>query len=342
MQLTTRDLTIPVFTMFAFNAKDLKSAHLQAEKFIVQSEHYKYTGILVPDANANYLNSWFFANLIIKNSNSLTPFIAVNPTYTHPFFTAKYISNLSLYLKRPLHINYITGTALFDASSLGDVCNHDSRYDRLGEYCTIVNMLLEGSAPCSFKGSFYTLNNVALPEPLSPNLFPVTYIAGKSDASLRLVREAGARRLSMAMPLPEFEQCDFDYKLGFHFGIIARANQEDALAILSDFAPQNNTARKIKEFTTGKSQVAWKKELVTLARSTKADDIYNLMPFINGHSDVPYLAGSIQDVAKYIFSYLNKGLSTLVIEVPMTGHNELHYINQVLLSVQNLLVPDKK
>jgi len=342
MQLKTEDRTIPVFTMFAININESKSVSLQAEKFILKSDHYNYSGILVPDSNANYLNPWFFASLIIKNSDSLTPFIAVNSIYTHPFYTAKYIANLSLYLERPLHINYITGTALFDSSGLGDSSGHDSRYERLGEYYTIVNRLLEGSAPVSFHGSYYKLTNITLPEPLSYDLQPVNYIAGKSDASLKLIEQTGAQRLCMAMPLADYHQADPGCKTGFHFGIIAREDKKHAFEVLSDFAPVNNASRRIKEFTTRQSEAIWKKELAAQSKSVSAGDIYNLTPFINGYSDVPYLTGSIESVAAYIFGYLMNGLSSIVIEVPMTGHDEFNYINQVFLSVQTLIATSKQ
>lgn len=341
MQLKINDQLIPVFTMFAINVNEINSIYLQAEKFISESDRYKFTGILVPDSNANYLNPWFFANLIIKHSESLTPFIAVNSLYTHPFYTAKYISNLSLYLNRPLHINYIIGTALFDSPGLGDSSNHDSKYERLGEYCSIVNQLLKGAAPASFQGSYYTLNNVTLPEPLNPDLWPVNYIAGKSDASLKIIRETGSQRLCMAIPADDFNWSDLDYKIGFHFGIIAREDEKSAFDLLSSHAPVDNAARKIKEFTTKRSAVTWKKELVAQSKSANLNDIYNLTSFINGHSDVPYLVGSIENVAKYIFRYLNNGLSSIVIEVPMTGHDELKYINQVFMSVQHLIDTNK-
>lgn len=341
MQLEFNNRSIPVFTMFAFHVNELKSVYLQAETFILESDKYKFTGILVPDANANYLNPWFFGNLIIKHSKSLIPFIAVNALYTHPFYTAKYLSNLSLYLNTPLYVNYITGTALFDSTGLGDSVNHDSKYERLGEYCSIVNQLLKGEAPVSFQGTYYVLNNIILPQSLSPELQPINYIAGKSDAALKLIRETGSGRLCMAIPENDFNQSDADYKTGFHFGIIARDDEKSAFKLLTEYAPADNTARKIKEFITKRSAVIWKKELLAQSKVANVNDIYNLTPFINGHSDVPYLVGSIENVAKYIFGYLIKGLSSIVIEVPMTGYDEFKYINQVFLSVQQLLDTDK-
>ncbi|WP_029284519.1 LLM class flavin-dependent oxidoreductase [Pedobacter sp. R20-19] len=341
MQLAFNNQSIPVFTMFAVQVNESKSVYLQAETFISESDRYKFTGILVPDANSNYLNPWFFANLIIKHSKSLIPFIAVNSLYTHPFYTAKYISNLSSYLNRPLYVNYITGTALFDSTGLGDSVNHDSKYERLGEYCSIVDQLLKGGAPVSFQGAYYALNNVILPESLSSELQPINYIAGKSDASLKLTRETGSGRLCMAIPENDFNQSVGDYKTGFHFGIIAREDEKSNYKLLAEYAPADDTARKIKEFTTKRSAVIWKKELLAQSKVANVNDIYNLTPFINGHSDVPYLVGSIENVAKYILGYLIKGLNSIVIEVPMTGYDEFKYINQVFLSVQQLLDTDE-
>jgi alkanesulfonate monooxygenase len=342
MKITFRGATVPVFNLLGVKHDSENPAddfHGNVRDFVLQTDTFGYTGILLPDSNTEVLNPWFFASMVYNLSTRLIPFVAVNPIYAHPFFIAKYIVNISSQCKRPIFLNFITGTALFDAASLGDVKNHDAKYKRLEEYILLLNRLLLEPKMFSFGGSYYNLQNIALPETLEPKLAPVSYIAGNSPACLNVIRNTQASRLAMATTVEDLGNltAERDYDLGFHFGIISRDSRDNALKVLQSFCPENDRDKKIKGFATTKSNIIWKRELLEKSKNNTGEDVYNLQPFANNCSDVPYLIGSYEATAAVIHSYLKNGLTLIVIEIPKTDFDEFYHINQVFQCLQIMI-----
>jgi alkanesulfonate monooxygenase len=340
MNFSFKGRSIPVFNLFglkgAYNEED--DFYNGVKEFIIKSDDYGYAGILLPESNSAILNPWFFANQIFHLSEHLIPFIAINPVYTHPFFVAKYIFNMSFFSKRPMYLNYITGTALFDSPNLGDTQKHNSKYDRLQEYIQIVNGLLEEPKPLNYHGQFYDIQNLSLPQTLHKNARPHSYVAGSSASSLSVIKTTASSRLSMAMSLADFAVLNENrtYDLGFHLGIISRESDEEAADVLLSFCPDDKLKKSIQYMSTVKSKIIWKKELLEKSVQLTDDDVYNLIPFTNGYSDVPYLVGNYVNVARYIYEYLNLGLGLLVIEIPVTGFDEFYFISRVFNCLKDM------
>ncbi len=339
MNITYNGNFIPVFNLLGIRRehRDFDNAiYRDIEEFIAKSEAYGYHGILLPESNEGLLNPWFFADMVLHQVKKLHPFIAVNPVYAHPFYTAKYIANISLFSGKPLYLNYITGTGLFDAGSLGDTETHDAKYLRLQEYLQIVNRLL-GEDEVTYEGKFYQIKNLSLPQRLEAPLFPRNFIAGNSEAALDVINNTGATRLAMAMPLDDLKALNLrkTYQLGFHFGILSRADAEAATAALSAYCPEDQQKKSLQQLTTRKSAVIWKKELLEKSKNMAAGT-YNLTPFATGYSDVPYLVGSYKEVAKTIHEFLQYGLDLMVLEIPLTGADEFYHIGQVFAHLSDL------
>lgn len=333
---------IPIFSLFRISSETLSfqaDFYSNVTEFIAKSDAHGYSGILLPESNATPLNPWFFANLIYSFSKTLSPFIAINPSYIHPFYAAKYIANISAFANRPLYINYITGTGLFDSTNLGDKTTHNSKYERLQEYIQVVSSLLDDSKTVSFSGEFYQIQNLKLAQNLSKDIRPFSFIAGNSESSLNVIRHTLASRLAMAMTLKDLTLLNKqrDYNIGFHFGIIGRECDDDAKNVLKALCPKNKQKEIIQQYTTQKSNVVWKKELLAKSMEDTPPGVYNLIPFATGCSDVPYLVGTYQNVAQYIYDYIKLGLNLMVFEIPNTETDEFLHIEKVLSRVQYLI-----
>src|SRR5438045_919494 len=127
-------------------------------------------GMLVYTDNG-LLDPWLISQIVIQNTRFLSPLVAVQPVYMHPYSVAKMVSTLSYLYRRRLCLNMVAGGFKNDLIALKDVTPHDRRYDRLVEYTTIVQRLLAGGAAVTFQGEFYRVEQLTLKPTLPKDLF---------------------------------------------------------------------------------------------------------------------------------------------------------------------------
>src|SRR5262245_25238802 len=138
-------------------------------------------GILVYTDN-RILDPWLVAQIIIHHTSRLSPLVAIQPVYMHPYSVAKMVASLGFLYHRRVYLNMVAGGFSNDLVSLDDTTPHDRRYDRLVEYTEIVKRLLAAEAAVSFDGEFYRITNVKLSLPLSAELLTAVLISGSLEA----------------------------------------------------------------------------------------------------------------------------------------------------------------
>lgn len=326
---------VPVLSLFGIRRESATGFIPGIEEvtaFIKQSEQCGFSGCLLPESNNGPLHSWVFAQLLYSATEQMIPFIAINPVYLHPFYAAKQIANFIVFYKRRLFLNYITGTAKTDAHSLNDHLDSAGKYRRLTEFITIVNGLLyHADQPFSFSGEFYEIRDLRLPFPVHRELLPWNFIAGSSPNALNAIENTGSARLCMGMPLEELDDLNKErnYNIGIHIGIIARETKEQALEALAAFSSGSREKQLLQHIATQNAGAAWKKELLEKARTMNERDTYSLVAFRNFDSDVPYLVGSYEEVAAYVQDYMSRQVNLVVIEIPVTGHDEFSHLKRM-------------
>src|SRR3979490_1964275 len=100
-------------------------------------------GILVYTDNS-VVDPWLISQMIIQNTKALSPLVAVQSVYMHPYTVAKMVSSLGYLHSRRMCLNMVAGGFKNDLAALNDQTPHDKRYDRLIEYTTIIQRLLAG------------------------------------------------------------------------------------------------------------------------------------------------------------------------------------------------------
>src|SRR5215469_5481057 len=165
-----------------------QSVDYAAERFLSRlgevarwSEEAGCTGILIYSDNS-LVDPWLAAQFVIERTTMLSPLVALQPVYMHPFSAAKMVSSLSYLYGRRISLNMIAGGFRNDLLSLCDETPHDQRYSRLTEYTLILKGLLTGQQPFSFSGKYYRVNNLVLKPALTPELLPRLLISGSSEA----------------------------------------------------------------------------------------------------------------------------------------------------------------
>ncbi|PYV37010.1 MAG: alkanesulfonate monooxygenase, partial [Acidobacteria bacterium] len=101
------------------------------------SEEAGCKGILVYSDNSK-LDPWLVSQIIIQNTRSLCPLVAVQPVYMHPYSVAKMIASFGYLYRRRLYLNMVAGGFKNDLIALNDTTPHDKRYQRLIEYTTVI------------------------------------------------------------------------------------------------------------------------------------------------------------------------------------------------------------
>src|SRR5579872_4754526 len=193
------------------------------------SERAGCTGTLIYTDNS-LVDPWLVAQVIIQNTRSQCPLVAIQPVYMHPFSVAKMAASLAFLYGRRVYLNMVAGGFKNDLTALNDITPHDRRYDRLVEYTLIVRGLLDGRSPLTFEGDFYRVNGLTLRPGVPPELLPGILVSGSSDAGMVAARLMGA----VAVKYPEPPgQCASeapirDTPTGIRVGIIARADEGEA------------------------------------------------------------------------------------------------------------------
>jgi alkanesulfonate monooxygenase len=286
------------------------------------SDELGWTGTLLFTGNDTYLEPWVVAQALLARTRALSPLVAVNPVYMHPFTVAKTLASLSRLYGRKLHLNLVTGTALNHLDSLGDRLSHDERYDRLCEFAVIVRELVASPRPLTFDGRFYRLDNVQLLPAIPPELWPEFVIAGHSEAARRACRALGAVGIQMLTPTLTAASG----VRGIHFGIITRPDDEAAARAAREQFPEGQERRAIQDRSMRNTDSHWKRELHDVARQPDAADApYSLAPFRNFHADCPYLVGSYDCVAEIVRTLIAGGVDTFVLDIP-ARKNEFEHV----------------
>lgn len=280
------------------------------------SEEAGCTGILIYSDNS-LVDPWLAAQLVIEHTNQLSPLVALQPVYMHPFSAAKMVCSLCYLYGRRLSLNMIAGGFRNDLLALCDDTPHDERYCRLTEYTLIIKGLLTEARPFSFSGRYYQVKNLVLEPRLSPDFFPRLLISGSSEAGRDAAEALGAVSIEYPEPGASYRQSVPRHNCGIRIGVITGNSADDAWQIAHRRFP-GDRAGQLKHLVAMRvSDSQWHKQLSKLpANSNENRGIYWLWPFKNYKTFCPYLVGSRAEVSDELVKYLAAGFRTFILDIP--------------------------
>jgi len=300
--------------------------HLHRLEQVAQwSDRHGCRGMLIYTDNKS-VDPWVLAQHVIQHTTMLSPLIAVQPVYMHPYAVAQKISALARLYGRAVDLNLVAGGFQFDLAALGDRLPHDRRYARLAEYGALVTRLL-GSDPVTFKGTYYSVFGLQLGPGISKDLMPRLTVSGSSPGGLKCAESLGAT----AITYPEPPSSDFTGRsdaidpvpgsvdgTGIRIGILARESADDAWAEAVRRFPPDADRQARQEAVAKTSDSLWFQRLSALAQDHSApkENVYWLGPFRNLQSFCPYLVGSYDSVAAQLSAYLRDGVRVIILDCP--------------------------
>jgi alkanesulfonate monooxygenase len=290
------------------------------------------------------VDPWLVAQLVLQQTERLSPLVAVQPAYMHPYAVAKMVTSLSFLHGRCMSLNLVAGGFRNDLLAMGDDTPHDERYARITEYGSIVVGLLRGES-VSLDGTHYQVKNLKLTPKLPDELFPVLLMSGSSPAALATARTLGATAIRYPQD-PEKEE-DIErpdgVQMGLRVGIVAHEDAASAWAEAERRFPDDWQGQIMHELAMKTTDSHWHKQLSVDAagfegndgspRDAHARSPYWLHPFQQYQTFCPYLVGSYERVADEIERYSTMGDRVLIVDIPLEEEDLVH-ANRVLERVE--------
>jgi alkanesulfonate monooxygenase len=298
------------------------------------SESAGYRGILVYTDNG-IVDPWLVSQVILQHTSTLSPLVAIQPIYMHPYSVAKMITTLGFLHHRKIYLNMLAGGFKNDLLSLGDETPHDERYERTVEYTLIIRRLLEGAEPVSSAGKYYRVENLKLTPPLPRELFPGMLISGSSEAGLAAAHAIGATAVKYPKPPDEEDPQNDTIDSGVRVGIIARENADEAWSVALERFPEDRKGQITHKLAMKVSDSKWHEQLSKLGEKPVSDENpYWLGPFQNYKTFCPYLVGSYERVATDVARYIGAGYKTFILDIP-PSEEELEHTAVVFREAAN-------
>lgn len=285
-----------------------------------RAENQGWTALLVY-SDHQQIEPWLAANFLLSLTKKISPLVAVQPLYMHPFSVARMVSSLSLIYERPIHLNFVSGGFPRDLETFCDEHTHDERYDRVTEYATIIRTLLSARTPCSFTGKYYQVEGLQLNlgRDLPAHYAPLFTMSGSSPAGLAAARRLKARAIQYLRPSHDYSGVTLSSELqyGARLGMVVRETSEEAWSAARARYPDSPIGQEIRDYFVSVSDSVWVKELGKDVQVPPGHP-YWLGPYKNFQAACPFLVGSKQIVAFELAGYIEMGLRTFLIEDPET------------------------
>jgi alkanesulfonate monooxygenase len=295
-------------------------------------------GMLIYTDNG-LVDPWLLSQIVLQNTTTLCPLVAIQPIYMHPYTAAKMVSTLALMHERRIYLNMVAGGFTNDLRALDDDTPHDERYSRLVEYTQIITGLLASDVPLTFEGQYYRVVNLRLKPGLPNELFPGILVSGSSRAGLAAAVAIGAAAVKYPQPPGEEEQTTTSIDCGIRVGIIARQTAEEAWDAAHERFPEDRKGQFTHRLAMDVSDSRWHRQLSKLGEQPVGDpNPYWLRPFQNYKTFCPYLVGSYQRVAEEVGRYMALGFKLFILDIPSTSddlNHALHAIRHAAVAVRS-------
>jgi alkanesulfonate monooxygenase len=303
-------------------SKDVERAdYLERVRDVARwSEAAGCEGILVYTDNS-IVDPWLVSQVILESTERLSPLVALQPVYMHPYSAAKMVTSLAHLHGRRVHLNLLAGGFKNDLLALGDETPHDERYERTVEYARVMLGLLKGSGPVTVDGRYYRVKNLKLTPPLPAELYPAVLISGSSPAGMAAAQALEALPVKYPQAPGEEEPAADDARFGVRVGIIARDTAEEAWHVAHERFPEDRKGKLTHKLAMSVSDSHWHRQLS--GREGAGDRVgdgepnpYWLGPLQNYKTFCPYLVGRSERVAEELAGYIRLGATTFILDIP--------------------------
>ncbi len=304
-----------VKNMWQSPGEQVSGAWEDIKMVVSHTDRFGGSGVLFFEGNDVPISPWLAGAYTFSSTERLSPLVAVNPVFMHPFQVAKFCAGFAIMHGRRTFLNMITGTAVSYLEALNASLPHDARYQRLREYALVVRQLLAAHGePVTYHGQFYHLDNAKLEVDVPDHLHPEFFIAGQSEIAKQVAHDIGA--CHMVMMGPNLLDDMPDGVRGMHYGIMSRPTEDEAWAAIAAMFPPDQRMQRMQAISMTNTDGEWKKKLYESAKLTGAKRGYWMEPFANFKADRPYFVGSCEQNASLLAGFVKRGVRRFIIDFP--------------------------
>ncbi len=298
------------------------------------SETYGIVGSL-SFFNHGVLDPWAVSSIVIQQTASHIPLIAVQPYMYPPYTVAKLIHSFAYLYNRRIDLNMITGAVTGELQQIGDHSDHSSRYRKLHEYVQVLRMLLESDAPVTFEGDYYRVSKLDFKPRLADEcLRPKIFMAGSSEEGMETGLKVADYVVTHPGPLEHFKASfsekfrNTEVQAAIRLEIIARPSSAEAWKAAYSRYPSNRHG-SIQLRLKRNSESSWQRTLAELALASETyDEVFWMGGYMNGGIYSPVLVGDYEQVARYLNGYYALGVKAVLLGSMYSEEDFVHF-NQV-------------
>ncbi len=290
------------------------------------SEKYGYNEILVTHSTSG-IDPWVIVFNILQGTKNITPLVATQPDYISTTTLLRMVRGIRDFHGRSVNINIINGTSkrLSETST-----NASADYSTLESYINEIQERQITPEKAVYDFGLFEKNNDVRQE-TDVDCRPRFYLSGSGESALNSARRTNSGFLTVPEPVEYFKETlrihnalDEGVEIGICLGIIARPSDSEAWADarrIFTYTRQDQISLRLKK----QSKMNAVNRLANLAVHHEVyDDVYWFGAFISGRNIYPYLVGSYETVAEYLYRYYMLGVRTLVLNVPFTAEEFEH------------------
>ncbi|HEY8547132.1 MAG TPA: LLM class flavin-dependent oxidoreductase [Acidimicrobiales bacterium] len=289
------------------------------------AEAVGFDAVLTP-TGTHCEDAWITTAALIPETERLRFLVAFRPGLVSPTLAAQQATTFQRLSGGRVLLNIVTGGSSAEQRSFGDWLDHDTRYERTGEFIEIVRGAWSGT-PFTYEGRHYHVERAtvrARPEPT-----PQIFFGGSSDAGKQTAAEHADVWLTWGEPLADAaaQLADVraraaaagrDLRFGIRLHVIARDRAEDAwreTERLLDAMPEDIVARAQRNLTYSES--VGQQRMTALHNGRRSDlvvapNLWAGFGLVRGGAGTA-LVGSHDEVAARIAEYAAAGFDHFIL-----------------------------
>jgi alkanesulfonate monooxygenase len=200
-------------------------------------DHLGFAGMLVP-AGLFCEDPWLVSVVLAQRTERTAFMVAFRPGLLSPTLAAQMAATAQRMTGNRLLLNVVTGGDRDEQLRYGDQLDHDRRYERAGEFLTVLRGAWSGR-PFDFAGDHYLVKGAMVTRPAQP---PPVFVGGSSPAARHVAARHADVYLAWGEPPPGLgelwsqarqlaDTAQRTLSFGTRFHVISRETAQDAWAV---------------------------------------------------------------------------------------------------------------
>jgi alkanesulfonate monooxygenase len=245
--------------------------------------------------------------------------VAFRAGLLQPAAMVQQVNTLSGLIQGRFSLNVVAGSSIPEQQSYGDYLDHDSRYERAGEFMSICHALWKNEGKVDFEGKFYRITGgeISTPFQAPDRQSPEVFISGHSPASRSLATTHSSCWLRVIdTPAKITDQVAEMRAQGIEvclrLGIICRPTRAEAIQVIDDILELTTETDHNIKLPPRKDSQMYREAAAAPKGAWLSDNIWaGFLPFFGPVWTT--LVGTPEEIADAFLEYKRIGVTQFII-----------------------------